>query len=460
MGEAMNLTEVLHEIVPCDMQKPYIFVSYSSNDKELVWRDVLEFQRQGYNVWLDEKNLDKTKASWKEDALLAIEDMYCMLVVFYVSKFSLVSEACYRELSKTTDELSVALHFGPVKFIAIDVDEVGNIGDFTRDLHQSIFGNPNLTKDVKSKMMLTLHQFMKDFFDSNNEKVRIHPKNEPNRKMNYYEEIMASFPDETCDLMRKEAEQKKEQEEKLSAQAEAEARMQAEAAARAEVEARMQAEIAARTQAEAEVRAWKEAVEKMQLEHAALQQEDVRRTEIFAQTRARARLISALGQVAEKKEAERKAALRQLITEPVKAAQAVGPLTREQVRVAMDLANERTSAHTKFLTVLQAGEKKLKGAIGSYAGGAAVSDVIGLMDTTLFGSAKEGFLITHKTLYGSCFRGGVIDLNQLRSIQNGKRENHYEMLYKDGNKQDLFIASVWFETIRLFLLEVLAQRGM
>ena len=78
------MSEILKQIISCDVQKPYIFVSYSSNDKEVVWADVLEFQKQGYNVWLDEKNLDKTKASWKEDALLAIQDMYCMLVVFFM----------------------------------------------------------------------------------------------------------------------------------------------------------------------------------------------------------------------------------------------------------------------------------------------------------------------------------------------------------------------------------------
>ena len=206
MGLLMEITEVLRQISPCDTQKPYIFISYSSQDKHLVWRDVLEYQRMGYNVWLDEKNLDKTKASWKEDALAAIEDMYCMLVVFYVSKTSLLSDACYRELSKTTDEFTAALHYGPVKFIAIDVDEIGNIMDFTRELHQSVFQDITLPKETKSKMLITLHQFMKDFFGSNNEKVRVHPKNEPNRKMNYYEEIVAAFPDAACNCAREEKE--------------------------------------------------------------------------------------------------------------------------------------------------------------------------------------------------------------------------------------------------------------
>ena len=48
----------------------------------------VHIQQLGYNVWLDEKNRDKTKASWTEDALAAISDLDCLLVVFYVSQYS------------------------------------------------------------------------------------------------------------------------------------------------------------------------------------------------------------------------------------------------------------------------------------------------------------------------------------------------------------------------------------
>lgn len=191
-----DLGSVIRDIRPCESCEPYIFISYSSADRELVWRDVLEFQRRGYNVWLDEKNLDKTKDSWKEDALAAIEDMDCELLVFYVSASSLSSDACYQELSKTTADSTKALHFGPVKFIAIDAEEVGNITQF----HQQVFEkirNSELDKGERRKQALALNGFMKNFFNSNNEKVRIHPKNEVNRKMDYYEEILAAFPDTT-----------------------------------------------------------------------------------------------------------------------------------------------------------------------------------------------------------------------------------------------------------------------
>ena len=68
--------EYLKQINKCDMDKPFIFISYSAQDCERVYRDAAVFQRYGYNVWIDEKNLDKTKPSWKNDAIEAIND-YC-----------------------------------------------------------------------------------------------------------------------------------------------------------------------------------------------------------------------------------------------------------------------------------------------------------------------------------------------------------------------------------------------
>lgn len=191
----MNLSETLKKISPCDTEKPYVFVCYSAQDKAVVWQDVLEFQRRGYNVWLDEKNLDKTKSSWEDDAITAVEDMYCLRVIFYASKSSLVSDACYRELSKTKGENAIARHNGPVEFIAIDVDDIGNIDDFSSELHRRIYYDVGLNKDSKQRMFDTLKDFRKNFFPDN-KKVRISFKDEENRKKDYYEEIVEYLPGE------------------------------------------------------------------------------------------------------------------------------------------------------------------------------------------------------------------------------------------------------------------------
>ena len=191
----MEPAEVLAQIRPCDMDNPYIFVSYSARDHQRVWEDVLAFQQLGYNVWLDERNLDKTKDSWTEDALSAISDLDCLLVVFYVSSTSLTSEACFRELNQTTETMTVRIHFGPVRFIAVDVENVGDIGAFTQEVYTNLMRRKDISKKEKTAKAIILSQFCDNFFGSNNERVRVHPKDEPNRKIGYYEEIVASFPD-------------------------------------------------------------------------------------------------------------------------------------------------------------------------------------------------------------------------------------------------------------------------
>ena len=193
----MQPSEVLKKIRPCDMEEPFVFVSYSSLDSQRVWEDVLRFQQLGYNVWLDEKNLDKTKASWRADALEAIRDINCCLLVFYVSRYSLVSKACFAELGSTVEETTQATHNGPVKFVAVDAEPIDDIIQFQQEVYTQVRSNKTFSKEEKTGRLVTLRQCIDQFFDSNNEKVRVKAYGLPNRKMDYYEEIVAAFPDES-----------------------------------------------------------------------------------------------------------------------------------------------------------------------------------------------------------------------------------------------------------------------
>lgn len=191
-----TLSEVLSRIRPCDTRQPYIFVSYSSADRETVWRDVLRFQQNGYNVWLDEKNLDKTKDSWKEDALRAINSRRCTLLLFYVSGSSLCSVPCLRELRETLSDRTVINHNTPVPFVAVDVEEIGNIMAFCDRIHARLQEEIEDDREFEAKAE-ALQSFKRDFFNGNNDRVRVHPRTEPGRKGDYYEDIQNSFPDKT-----------------------------------------------------------------------------------------------------------------------------------------------------------------------------------------------------------------------------------------------------------------------
>ena len=188
--------EWVRQIKPCRQDGGYVFISYSSEDKEAVYQDVLEFQKQGYNIWLDEKNLDKTKDSWKKDALEAIQDSRCKLLAFYVSKNSLVSEACYDELHETTSERTKDMHeFKPLKFVAVEVERFDDILEYKVEIARGLYGK--MDKEECAKRINTLKTFVEDFFNGNNERVRIHAKSEDGYDERYYTSIMESFPEET-----------------------------------------------------------------------------------------------------------------------------------------------------------------------------------------------------------------------------------------------------------------------
>ena len=183
----MDLSTLHKQLLPCNMDYPFAFISYSSVDKELVWSDVIELQSRGYNIWIDEANLDKSKDSWKEDALKAIEDYECSLLVFYVSEQSLTSEACLNELNQTIAETTKEIHFNKVDFIVVEVEKIKDMTKFMSEISQKIRFS-DLSSKEKSRKTQILSKFQRYWFRGN-EKVRIHSKKEPDRISDYYSDI-------------------------------------------------------------------------------------------------------------------------------------------------------------------------------------------------------------------------------------------------------------------------------
>ncbi|MBR2677467.1 MAG: leucine-rich repeat protein [Solobacterium sp.] len=192
----MSEKENLEQLCPCDMDQPFLFISYSSLDGDRVTEDALELQKRGFNVWIDNKNLDKTKSSWKLDALEAIRDYNCAMLIFYVSSNSLTSKFCFDEVMETMSEETCEIHLGPVPMICIDAEDIGNINEAVRRIGENI-RTSDRDKTRKAEQTRVLSQFEKKLFHSNNERVRIHPKDEANRKSDYYTDIISSLPDQT-----------------------------------------------------------------------------------------------------------------------------------------------------------------------------------------------------------------------------------------------------------------------
>lgn len=116
-------------------------------------------------------------------------------------------------------------------------------------------------------------------------------------------------------------------------------------------------------------------------------------------------------------------------------------------------------------------EKKLKNAIKSYANEIEPSNVIALFDGTVFGSAKEGFLITLAGFYSKDSEAKFIDFNAIQSVNleqrkipqkkgNPKIEKSLKIHLKDGMTQtyEEEDPSVKIEEFQTFLRKVIEYR--
>lgn len=95
---------------------PYVFVSYSHDDAELVYPELRWLKQQGFNIWYDEGIGAGTE--WREEIARAIEN--CALLLFYVSPRSVRSPHCLRELNFALDEAKphLAVHLEPTQLPA------------------------------------------------------------------------------------------------------------------------------------------------------------------------------------------------------------------------------------------------------------------------------------------------------------------------------------------------------
>ena len=434
------MKELLKRIKPCNMGHPYIFISYSARDAEHVWADVHRFQQMGYNIWVDERNLDKTKDSWREDAMAAIRDMDCMLLVFYVSRNSLVSQACFSELSCTVEAYTRAVHFGPVKFIAVDVEPIGDIVEFSREVYTEI-RRKDIPKQEKTTQAITLHKCIEEFFNSNNEKVRVRPRDMEGRKMDYYEEITAAFPDETRLFVPEPAAPP-------APQAEVEPVVPAPVAEPVEetipegkaepapaeapipvAEEKPAQEVSATVTAEPEEEQMPEAL-------AAAEEKSAAQMPVPAEEVKPVKIVPAPMPEKEPEAAPQPAPKKE--TKPKKPRQEPAAVW---IR-AVEEANQKLSSF-KFQYATMLTSRQIQGAISAYAAGVKEEDILAMMDTTLRDSGKEGYLLTKDTLYMDSWlvKTYPIAVYQVVEVQRGTKENYLMLSFLDGTHEICYFSN-------------------
>lgn len=92
-----------------DADDGYYFISYSHKDYKKVFRDIIDFQKNGLKIWYD-RGLESGK-SWINEVKKKISSYYCRGVIFYISENYLASESCMLELEHVLKLLNKACLF-------------------------------------------------------------------------------------------------------------------------------------------------------------------------------------------------------------------------------------------------------------------------------------------------------------------------------------------------------------
>lgn len=176
----------------------YIFISYSSKEEDIVWKDAYELQKRGINVWID-PNLDEKKDNWhKADALPVIEKVNCSLLIFYISSNSLQSKNCFLELSHIEHPNTLENHLDEnLPCLFIETEPIDDLKEFIERLHKKNKGNKSLKPETQNAIAKTITCY-KRFFDKADrfDKIRIPCLQEDQDADTYYKNLIDIFPDE------------------------------------------------------------------------------------------------------------------------------------------------------------------------------------------------------------------------------------------------------------------------
>lgn len=146
--EETQIEQYKQQFKQCDMEKPYIFISYSKKDSLRVYPLVVNLQKLGYNVWIDTRGLETSVGqNWQEPALKSIANSLCKSVFFMVSANSLKSAPVFAEIMWSQDGRSVRRSHGDksVTLKIVDSDAEYNLAD--GKIRDTI--NNHISKDKK-----------------------------------------------------------------------------------------------------------------------------------------------------------------------------------------------------------------------------------------------------------------------------------------------------------------------
>ena len=119
---------------------------------------------------------------------------------------------------------------------------------------------------------------------------------------------------------------------------------------------------------------------------------------------------------------------------------------KEKMFKALPEVSEKASY--RFVSAEEAGEKRVKKAAKKLGHKCDPEDVVAILDTSIFRTCKEGFVLTLDTLSGSFFKE-VIHHRDLMSVECSDN-NELVLVYKDGRTE-----KIWGNIYANYLVEVL-----
>lgn len=116
---------MIQKIKSCDMNKNFVFVSYSKKDKDKVYPLIVKLQEKGCNVWIDKELISAVGKNWQNGALTAIAEKNCKALLFMVSENSLTSAPVFAELvwSQRSKKVLRNNDQESMKIVPVNVDE-------------------------------------------------------------------------------------------------------------------------------------------------------------------------------------------------------------------------------------------------------------------------------------------------------------------------------------------------
>lgn len=127
-------------------------------------------------------------------------------------------------------------------------------------------------------------------------------------------------------------------------------------------------------------------------------------------------------------------------------------LTRQALEKCVK--NYKYEKASYFMTADQLKPKQIENAIARFAPKVKAKDVVALMDTTLFSSGKDGYLITLTHMYGKSMGNKTIDLNKVNRVT--RKDSYLTVYYPDGSSEKHYV-SIFDQDLFNFLKMVMEE---